>query len=759
MLRAICLGLIACTLTLGGTGSARAADDVMVIFDGSNSMWGQIDGTAKIEIARDAMTELVGAWDKDTNLGLMAYGHRREADCSDIETIIPPRPMDRDAFMSNVEGIVPRGKTPLTSAIEQAAETLSYRDNPATVVVISDGIESCNRDPCALAGQLKRSGVRFTAHVIGFGLDSAEEQKGLACIAEETGGRFLTAANAGELRDAFKEVGSEVTQAAPEPEPEPEPTEDIEVTAPASIPAGGDFEASWSKTLDDSDILTIVPTGADDDQIGNHERASDGNPVTLRAPAETGMYEVRYVSNEGREVLGSASVEVTDPQVEISAPDSVTRGGELEVSWSGTVNGRDILTIVPAGSDDDRIGNHERVNDGNPVTLRAPAEPGMYEARYVLDEGRRVLASVPVEVTDAQVQVSAPDSVVAGSSFEVSWSGTVNGRDILTIVPAGSDDDRIGNHERVNDGKPVTLRAPAEPGMYEARYVLDEGRRVLASVPVEVTDAQVQISAPDSVVAGSSFEVSWSGTVSGRDILTIVPMGAEADEIGNHERVNDGNPAKLRAPGKPGLYQVRYVLDEGRRPLADATVEVTEPDVSVSATDTVRAKGEIEVSWTGTAPSGRDIITVVPAGSEEDEIGNHERVGDGDATTLRAPEKPGLYEVRYVLDEGRRMLASTQVEIVPETAALDAGASLDVPKTASPGEEIQVGWTGGSDSADQRIALAKADQADFTWIEVHKVGNEPPMSFTMPDAPGSYEFRFLDIPGQAVLSRAIIEVK
>ncbi|MDN3719022.1 VWA domain-containing protein [Roseibium salinum] len=151
---------------------------------------GQIDGIAKIEIARDAMESLMGDWTAQTNLGLMAYGHRREADCSDIETIIPPGRVDPSEFLSRVRQITPRGKTPLSAAIEKAADELAFRDNPATVVVISDGIESCERDPCALANDLERAGIGFTAHVIGFGLDSEEEQESLACIAEQTGRPF-----------------------------------------------------------------------------------------------------------------------------------------------------------------------------------------------------------------------------------------------------------------------------------------------------------------------------------------------------------------------------------------------------------------------------------------------------------------------------------------------------------------------------------------------------------------------------------------
>ncbi|MGM0586740.1 MAG: vWA domain-containing protein, partial [Pseudomonadota bacterium] len=151
--------LLAAAAALMAPAAAQGADDVMVVFDGSNSMWGRIDGRAKIEIAREAMESLMGEWTEGANLGLMAYGHRREADCTDIETILEPGPADRSAFLERVRAITPRGKTPLTSAIEQAADRLAWRDNPATVVVISDGVESCGRDPCALADTLEKSGV------------------------------------------------------------------------------------------------------------------------------------------------------------------------------------------------------------------------------------------------------------------------------------------------------------------------------------------------------------------------------------------------------------------------------------------------------------------------------------------------------------------------------------------------------------------------------------------------------------------------
>ena len=126
---------------------------------------------------------------------------------------------------------------------------------------------------------------------------------------------------------------------------------------------------------------------------------------------------------------------------------------------------------------------------------------------------------------------------------------------------------------------------------------------------------------------------------------------------------------------------------------------------------------------------------------------------------LPAPSETGLYEIRYILDAGSRTLARHMLEVVEETAALDTGGSLSVPSTASAGERVEVSWTSSSDSTDQRITLARPDQADFTWIEAQRTNNEPPLFFTLPTEPGHYEFRLLDVTARTILSRSIIEVR
>jgi Ca-activated chloride channel family protein len=289
--------LVAATAIMMPVAAAVAADDVVIVYDASGSMWGQIDGVSKIEIAREVMADLVNGWSDDTNLGLVAYGHRSEGDCRDIETLIEPGPLDRAGFIKTVNAIRPKGKTPISAAVQHAADLLSYRDNPATVVLISDGLETCQADPCALAEQLARQGVKFTTHVVGFDLEDGAHAS-LACIAENTGGVFVPAQNAAELKEALAQVqdimdlqpvAQEQAEPALKPEPEQQADAEIELKAPAQVTTGASFSVSWSTSVHPEDLVTIVPAGADEGKQTNYFRVRDKNENRLVAPAEPGL--------------------------------------------------------------------------------------------------------------------------------------------------------------------------------------------------------------------------------------------------------------------------------------------------------------------------------------------------------------------------------------------------------------------------------------------------------------------------------------
>ncbi len=186
----------------------------IIIFDASGSMWGQINGVPKIKIAKDALKKVVKNWNPDIQLGLTVYGHRRKGDCNDIQSVVPVGAVDKGRIVKSVMAISPKGKTPISRAIKRAANELKFTEDKATIILISDGKETCDPDPCGTAKELKKQGIDFVAHVIGFNVDKATDKQ-LACIANATGGEYFSAKNADALNKAIKNVVKKVEIAKP----------------------------------------------------------------------------------------------------------------------------------------------------------------------------------------------------------------------------------------------------------------------------------------------------------------------------------------------------------------------------------------------------------------------------------------------------------------------------------------------------------------------------------------------------------------
>jgi Mg-chelatase subunit ChlD len=207
------LGALLAPINAAGSTS----NNMLFILDGSNSMWGQVQGYAKIDIAKGVMADLLTDLPEQMNIGLMAYGHREEGSCEDIEVLTGISPKSHRQVNSLVSGIQPKGKTPIASSLSSGAalfKGLESQNN--NLVLISDGVESCGGDPCAVAGELSSRGLGVRVHVVGFDVD-AEARGQLECIARAGNGRYFNAGSAEELKVAFNEVKEEVS-APPEPE-------------------------------------------------------------------------------------------------------------------------------------------------------------------------------------------------------------------------------------------------------------------------------------------------------------------------------------------------------------------------------------------------------------------------------------------------------------------------------------------------------------------------------------------------------------
>jgi len=216
LLLLICLGVLpfinqanvihAQRVTAGEAPTSR----ILFIFDASNSMAGQWDGERKIDLARDILFEMLDTLEqKDkVELGLRVYGHQSPVppqDCSDTRLEVPFGPMNAYRIRETLNEIQPKGTTPIARSLAQAPEDFPPCGTCRNIIVlITDGIEACDGDPCQVSLELQKKGIILRPFVIGIGSDPGFKET-FDCI-----GEYYDTPTQEEYREALKEV---ITQA------------------------------------------------------------------------------------------------------------------------------------------------------------------------------------------------------------------------------------------------------------------------------------------------------------------------------------------------------------------------------------------------------------------------------------------------------------------------------------------------------------------------------------------------------------------
>lgn len=466
------------TMTQGAFAADR--EQVMLVLDASGSMWGQIEGRSKVEIARDAVADLVRTWKADADLGLVAYGHRRKGDCADIETVLPAGPLDAKAYLGKVNALNAKGMTPLSQAVIHAADALKASERKATVILVSDGEETCKLDPCAVGKQLEAKGVDFTAHVIGFDVPNPAHQAQLRCLAENTGGRYFNASDAASLENALGQLAVASTE-------KPLPAAPAKLTPPANIVAATDIEIGFEGPGEARDWVGFAKIGSDDQAYLDYDwvRAAKGQ-AAMRAPAEPGEYELRYVSaRRTPPVLARVKVTVAPATATVSGPKSVMAGDVLTFHATGPAASGHWIGFAPKGAGPGEYRDYVRPDESGKTEskLTAPSQPGDYELRYVLNESDKVVAAQPIVVLPAKASfLSAPERIAAQTPIEVEWAGPRGSGHWIGVVPRGAGADAYLTYAYASDAHPrARFQSPDEPGDYDLVFVLggEAGEQVI----------------------------------------------------------------------------------------------------------------------------------------------------------------------------------------------------------------------------------------------------------------------------------------
>jgi hypothetical protein len=263
-----------------------------------------------------------------------------------------------------------------------------------------------------------------------------------------------------------------------------------------------------------------------------------------------------------------------------------------------------------------------------------------------------------------------------------------------------------------------------------------------------VAAAAPTVTAPDSAAAGSQVTVTVTGSTNPRDFVTIVPKGMRVGGYNAYQYVSGSAPLKLVVPSDAGDYEVRLLSAETPYPtLASRPMKVTDVSASVQGPATVAAGAKFEARWTG-PNNERDYVAI---GDKDRKYITYVYTRTGSPAALVAPEKAGDYELRYILGNGDKVVASQAFTVGSVTASVTAPAQV------AAGAKFNVQWKGPNNPRDF-ITIVPADAPEKRYEGYQYTSKGATLDLQAPDKPGEYEVRYLTAQSYLTLGTAKVTV-
>jgi Ca-activated chloride channel family protein len=168
---------------------ANVKTRILFIFDESNSMTATWQKERKIDVARKILIHLLDSLKnlKNVELALRMYGHQSPVppqDCGDTKLEVPFGPNNWQKIADKLNSTVPKGTTPIARSLAECVSDFPPCSNCRNVIIlITDGIEACSGDPCAVALSLYKNGITIKPFIIGIGLD-VQFKKAFDCLGQ-----------------------------------------------------------------------------------------------------------------------------------------------------------------------------------------------------------------------------------------------------------------------------------------------------------------------------------------------------------------------------------------------------------------------------------------------------------------------------------------------------------------------------------------------------------------------------------------------
>ena len=216
------------------------------------------------------------------------------------------------------------------------------------------------------------------------------------------------------------------------------------------------------------------------------------------------------------------------------------------------------------------------------------------------------------------------------------------------------------------------------------------------------------LNAPDEAGVGATVPISWDGPSGKYDSIFVVETGSQ--QLSVRVAIKGGSPFSVRMPATAGEYEIRYLYYYGGKhtPLTARPITVTDAKAVLDAPIEASVGESFSINWEGPDEIG-DTIEIGKQGETERITGIE--TSQGNPLRIPLPTEPGDYELRYVLEQNRTVLASRPLTVN------EAEVILDAPNEANAGESVSINWVGPAAEGDV-IVIAEIGQEDAIFLSL-----------------------------------------
>lgn len=184
---------------------------ILFLVDASGSMKESIEGRTKFDMAKELLyksTDSISKIAGKVEVGMRLFGHqspRSEHNCKDSKLEVNFTRNAAPLIQYALDQATPQGWSPIAYSMEQAA--LDFGDDANSlnaIILITDGIESCDGDPCKISKLFTEKRISLKPYIIGIGVNE-EDRDRYNCV-----GQFYDGDNAQTFSNSLRIIISQV---------------------------------------------------------------------------------------------------------------------------------------------------------------------------------------------------------------------------------------------------------------------------------------------------------------------------------------------------------------------------------------------------------------------------------------------------------------------------------------------------------------------------------------------------------------------